>query len=247
MPAFESIVVMPLESVGWVLLRLLVFGVGVLFLGSLWDRLIQLSMALRHRWAHRMGVRTGGIKCVLWLAAFGYSLQPVFVVSPAFVALMLGASLVILSTWGRFEVLNAISGIAVSLRAPFSLGDEIVLGSHRGVVEHVGLTRLRLRASDGSHLEIPCSVLATAKLVRPPRDAHSIPVVLVVDGPTTIPPDVAAAAMRDHALLSPYTDPDAPVIATSAGEGRIRIELTPIHSDEAAMLEGDLRARVKLV
>ena len=247
MPAFESIFVMPLELVGLVLLRLLVLGLVVLFLSSLWDRLILLSMALRHRWARRMGVRTGGLKCVLWLVAFSVSLQPIFGANPSFVVLMLAAFLVILSTWGRFEVLNAISGIAVSLRAPFSLGDELVLGPHRGVVEYVGLTRLRLRASDGSHLEIPCSVLATAKLVRPPRDAHSIPVVLVVDGPTTMAPDVAAAAMRDHALLSPYTDPDAPVIATSAGEGRIRIELTPIHSDEAAMLEGDLRARVKLV
>ena len=83
---------------------------------------------------------------------------------------------------------------------------------------------------------MPCHLLTTTKLVRPPRDAHSLPIVIIVDGPESLPGDVAAALLRDHALLSPYTDPDAPVLATPAGAGRIRVELTPIHSDEAAML-----------
>ena len=248
MSALEYDVQLLLGEPAWLsLVRLTLLSIAAVFVMRIWERSLQLGLALEIQWARKLGVRTGGLKFVLWSIVVGYSIKPLFDASALIVLVLCLGLLSFLSFWGAREIQNIIAGLALALRAPFTLGDEIALGQHRGVVEYVGLTRLGLRASDGAHLEVPCHLLSANKLVLPPRDAHSLPVIIIVDGPDNLPGDVAAAVLRDHALLSPYTDPDAPVLATPAGEGRIRVELTPIHSDEAAMLEGDLRSRAKLL
>ena len=41
-----------------------------------WDRLIQIAVALKQPWASRFGVRSGGLRALLWLIVAVVSFQP---------------------------------------------------------------------------------------------------------------------------------------------------------------------------
>ena len=116
--------------------RLALLGLAAVLINRIWGRVLRLGGALQVDWVRKFGVRTGGLKLLLWIGVVAYSSAPLFEASLLVSALVFGGGLVIVSIWGFREVQNVIAGTSLAVRAPFALGDEIALGQYRGVVEY---------------------------------------------------------------------------------------------------------------
>lgn len=157
---------------------------------------------------------------------------------------LLPAFFTILATvWGFKNLRDMAGGLALSLTRPFRIGDEVATATAHGRVSSIGLTRVRMRTEHGALIDVPASELASKTLRIAPRQGGALPVEIEVEISAARSVDRNVEMLRDHALLSAYSDSGVAVVVELLSQRRARIVATPTHPDDADELRSDLASR----
>ena len=178
------------------------------------------------------------------LAAVARMLPPAL--APVLPWLALAAALAV--GWSaRAFAPDLLAGVLLRVGRRIPPGQWIQVGSHAGAVEDISLLSASLRTPEGT-LSLPNrALLELPRRVALPTDAHPVAEAeILLD--TTRPAAVVRAALRDAALLSPWTAAGVePTIAQSALDPRrwtVRVAVLAPH--HVAALAGSLHDRVQV-
>lgn len=156
-PTTETEVVpVGLEPVDW----LVAAGVFVAVLVATW-----FARRLAERVGGRLGLEPGTARPLArFVAAIVFLAGTVYVLSTLGIAIgpllgALGVGGLALAFALQDIVENLIAGIMLQARRPFSLGDEVVVGEHAGIVRDVNLRATVLRTFDGRDVIVPSSTV----------------------------------------------------------------------------------------
>lgn len=209
----------------------------------LWDRVLAVIWAMGFDRRRRLAFTVPPVRALLVLGVWLTVVIPDWEGDPTS-RLVVGMSLAaILTVWAYRHFRDIAGGLALSVKRAFWVGDQVATREASGRVIAIGLTQVRIRTPSGAMVDVPASELSshTVKVAMHPRGALPVEVeVGLAEGPD---PDLLLGALRDHALLSPYSDSTAPVIVELIGERRARITATPVHPDDADELRSDLTGR----
>ena len=171
-------------------------------LTSLLVRRIGKSGAATHlrRWLPLVhsGVWAAAILAVTWIYARGLS-------SPWILAIWLLFLVFAFASVGWLR--SVMSGVALSVEGRIRVGDSIRLGSVEGEVVAFGMRAVRLRAVDGTILEIPNEKLVTDTVANLTGDGGDSACELIIAVPHTIDPEDALQLARKIAVLTPLASP----------------------------------------
>jgi len=222
------------------------------FIGLLWavgadrERLlaftnppIRFALAL---WVWSVVVGIGPSPQVLDNSQLGFH-TTVYGSSWAWEAFMPAFFTILITIWGFKNLRDVASGLVLSVTRPFRIGDEVATGTAHGRVSSIGLTRVRVKTPVGELVDVPASELASSTVRIAARQGGALPVKVEVALSGAQAPDRAVELLRDHALLSIYTDASVPVMVEMLSDRRARIVATPVHPDDADELRSDLTSR----
>ena len=150
---------------------------------------------------------------------------------------------ILVTFWGLRNLRDVVSGLVLSATRPFRLGDEIAVADAQGRVANVGLIRVRIATPVGELVDVPASSVTTRTVRIAPRHGGALPVSVEVGLNARQVEERAIEALRDHALLSIYSDASLPVTVEVTGPGQARVTATPTSPDDADALRSDIASR----
>ncbi|WP_080799648.1 mechanosensitive ion channel family protein [Arabiibacter massiliensis] len=119
----------------------------------------------------------------VWLLGICIMLDTSFNVNVSAVIAALGVGGIAISLGFQDTISNLIGGLQVSLLRIIKPGDNIEVGSSRGVVKDVTWRHTTIKNSDGEEVIIPNSIINKTALTHlPPTNQASVPIVVVTDG-----------------------------------------------------------------
>ena len=140
---------------------------GVVFLAlvlaRVFDRMLARRLELRaetltrYRVIRRSAIATiltVGILAALLVIPPVRAIAGTILASSAVVALIIGFA-------AQTTLSNFVAGILIAFTQPLRLGDEVEVGSAKGVVDEIGLTYTVIRADDGARFFVPNTKLAS--------------------------------------------------------------------------------------
>jgi len=197
----------------------------------------------RHRLAHTVAP----LRLLLGMTVVGVALGPLQPTeSPTSVAL-LAVALILVGVVAYSDLRDVVAGLAISLRRPFTIGDQVGTEAVTGQVVDLGLTRVRLRTPDGGIVDVPNRHLAADRVRLSAGQRLALPIVVDVVVPPGRDLVELSGALSDQVYLSAYVDAAAPVIVEILDLGHARVRATPVHADDADELKSDVTARAWLI
>lgn len=237
------------------------FGLAVFVafgLAWVWSRVVRVLWSLGVDRGARLAFSHAPVRFALvlwvWSGALSFSASP-FTAAEApgtygwhsttwtFDAFLPAFFTLLVTAWGIRNLRDMAGGLALSLTRPFDLGDEVATPHARGRVSSIGLTRVRIRSERGELVDVPAGEIATRTLRIAARGGGALPVSVEVHLNAFDAPDVSCDRLRDHALLSPYSDAGVSVVVELIDPHRARVVATPSHPDDADDLRSDIASR----
>lgn len=229
------------------LVRLAIAAPAAWLLAWSWSRLLGFLWASGLDPHHRLAHTVAPLRLVLALGVAGIVLGPLEPTeTPASVAVLV-VSLALLGVVAFTELRDIASGLALSLRRPFTIGDHVGTDDVSGQVMGFGLTRIRLRTPDGGEVDVPNRHLASTRVRMSTRHRRALPIEVEVAIPSGRDLVEVTGALSDEVYLSAYVDATAPVIVELLDGGRARVRATPVDADDTDELRSDVTARAALI
>ncbi|TNF26226.1 MAG: mechanosensitive ion channel [Deltaproteobacteria bacterium] len=229
------------------LVRLAIAAPAAWMIAWSWSRLLAFlwssGLDPRHRLAHSVAP----LRLVLALVVTGLALGPLQPTeTPASVAILV-VSLALLGVVAFTELRDIASGLALSFRRPFTIGDHVGTDQVSGQIVELGLTRIRLRTPDGGVVDVPNRHLASTRVRMSAGRRRALPIEVEVAVPSGRDLVEVTGALSDQVYLSAYVDAAAPVIVELLDTGRARVRATPVDADDTDELRSDIAARSTLI
>ncbi len=224
-----------------ILLLLLAGGVAWA-LSRLWSRLVGFVWSSGSDPGRRLAHTVAPLRLLLGIAVAAVAITPLRVADePTAVAELIALALLV-GFVGATYLRDILGGLALSIRRPFTVGDQVAVQGVSGRVVELGLTRVVLRTSDGADVDMPNRVLSAERLSTSAPSRRALPIEVTVPLPGG-DPGHATEALRAEAYLSAYLDAGAPVICEVMDGRQALVRATPVHPDDADELRSDLTAR----
>ncbi|MCB9731153.1 MAG: mechanosensitive ion channel [Deltaproteobacteria bacterium] len=228
------------------LILLAVSGTVAWFLQWGWTRFLRFAWSSGLDPRYRLAHTVAPFRLLVGLAVVGIALAPYRPSgSPEGVAIFIGLlALAVMVGFNYFR--DIVGGVALSLRRPFTLHDQIATATISGRVVDIGLTRVRIRTPDGGLADLPNRELSGDRIRTSGAHGHALPIEVRV--PVRAGQNVRrfAAALNDQVFLSCFVDAGAPIIVDVETEAEIIVRATPTHPDDADELRSDIAARAAL-
>jgi len=229
------------------LVRLAIAAPAAWVIAWAWSRLLAFlwssGLDPRHRLAHTVAP----FRLLLALIVAGVALDPLEPTeTPSSVAILV-VSLALFGVVAFAELRDIASGLGLSLRRPFTIGDHVGTDDVSGQVIDLGLTRVRLRTPDGGVVDVPNRELASTRVRMSAGTRRALPISVDVAVPAGRDLAEVTGALSDQVYLSAYVDAAAPVIVELLDQSRARVRATPVHADDTDELRSDINARAALI
>jgi len=183
------------------------------------------------------------LRLLLGVVVLAITLSPLEPAESTSAVALLAALLLVLGLIAVHELRDAAAGLTLSLRRPFTLGDQVATPTLTGRVVALGLTRTRLRTPDDALVDVPNRALVTSEVRVGRGRRHALPVTLDVAVEGAGDPVPLLAALSDQVHLSAYVDVTAPILVELLDRHRVRVHATPVHPDDADELRSDIAMR----
>ncbi len=122
-------------------------------------------------------------RATIWLIGFSLLLSTCFGIDVSALVAALGVGGIAVSLGFRDTISNLIGGLQVSMLGIVAPGDNIAVGSLKGIVQDVTWRQTVVRAGDGHDVVVPNSVINAQTIEKfPPVNVVRVPVSLATDG-----------------------------------------------------------------
>lgn len=123
------------------------------------------------------------VRAAVWLLGLSLALSTCFGIDVSALVAALGVGGIAVSLGFRDTISNLIGGLQVSMLGIVVPGDNISVGSVRGIVQDVTWRQTVVKASDGHVIVIPNSVINAQTLEKyPPVTSVRVPISVATDG-----------------------------------------------------------------
>ncbi|PKN56269.1 MAG: hypothetical protein CVU56_16900 [Deltaproteobacteria bacterium HGW-Deltaproteobacteria-14] len=225
------------------LIRLAIAAPAAWAIAWAWSRTLRFAWSSGLDPRHRLAFTVAPLRLMLGVTVVGLALGPLEPTeTPASVAI-LGVSLALIGVIAYADLRDIASGLALSFRRPFTIGDQVGTDAVIGQVMELGLTRVQLRTPDGGIVDVPNRHLASSRVRMSAASSRALPIEVDVVVPAGRDLIELIGALSDQVYLSAYVDAAAPVIVELLDSGHARVRATPVHADDTDELRSDITAR----